>query len=395
MNTQRWNRIMASAIMGLCLCSTAEATITVNTTSDTGTDGDGACSLREAITEVNTPTSTIDCIGAPETIDFMLPDPSTITLSMDLPTLDRPVKITGPVSASVVVSGNNSSFRIFQLLDSTGAFTISRLTIKDGSSGAGSGAITLNTGNTLLLSDSTVTGSDGIGVFIGTTSILNMERTTVDNNTGNGLQFAINSIGNITNSTISNNKGSGVLVETAAITMLSSTVTLNDDAGLSNNGAAAVQNTILSENAGGNCTGTQPVTSLGYNLEDTNICVFTNTGDLVDTNPLLGPLQNNGGPTLTHALTGGIGASRAINAGVPTPACGTAPFDVDQRGAIRPDGSDCDIGAYERQPGDSRGGGSGSGCSSRAGKNAVFDPTLWILVLVSCIYLGYRRSYPS
>ena len=37
------------------------------------------------------------------------------------------------------------------------------------------------------------------------------------------------------------------------------------------------------------------------------------------------------------------------------------------------------------------GGGGGGGCSSPAGKGAAFDPTLWLLVLVSCIYLGYRR----
>ena len=60
------------------------------------------------------------------------------------------------------------------------------------------------------------------------------------------------------------------------------------------------------------------------------------------TNPLLGPLADNGGPTRTHALLAG---SPAIDtaAGCPPPA-------ADQRGVARPRGTACDIGAYEFQP---------------------------------------------
>jgi len=57
------------------------------------------------------------------------------------------------------------------------------------------------------------------------------------------------------------------------------------------------------------------------------------------TNPLLGPLQNNGGQTQTHALLTG---SPAIDAGTNT-GCPT----TDQRGIARPQGATCDIGAFE------------------------------------------------
>jgi hypothetical protein len=57
-------------------------------------------------------------------------------------------------------------------------------------------------------------------------------------------------------------------------------------------------------------------------------------------NPLLGPLQNNGGPTQTHALLAGSPAIDAVTSGCPPP-------PTDQRGVLRPQGAACDIGAYE------------------------------------------------
>jgi len=54
-------------------------------------------------------------------------------------------------------------------------------------------------------------------------------------------------------------------------------------------------------------------------------------------------LQDNGGPTWTHALLPG---SSAIDA-IPPANC---PVDTDQRGVTRPQGNNCDIGAYEWQP---------------------------------------------
>ena len=58
------------------------------------------------------------------------------------------------------------------------------------------------------------------------------------------------------------------------------------------------------------------VISLGYNLSNDNGNGFlTGPGDQIDTDPLLGPLQDNGGVTLTHALLPG---SPAVDAGDPS-----------------------------------------------------------------------------
>jgi hypothetical protein len=93
--------------------------------------------------------------------------------------------------------------------------------------------------------------------------------------------------------------------------------------------------------------------SLGFNLEGRDQCGFGAAGDIVDTDPQLGPLQDNGGPTATMALAT---TSPAVDRGA---AFGLA---TDQRGLPRPfdfssapnssaagaDGSD--IGAFELQP---------------------------------------------
>src|SRR4029077_287412 len=69
------------------------------------------------------------------------------------------------------------------------------------------------------------------------------------------------------------------------------------------------------------------VTSHGYNLSsDDGGGVLNGPGDQINTNPVLGPLQNNGGPTFTHELLPG---SPAIDAGDPN---FTPPPFFDQRG---------------------------------------------------------------
>jgi hypothetical protein len=91
--------------------------------------------------------------------------------------------------------------------------------------------------------------------------------------------------------------------------------------------------------------------SLGFNLEDTNTCGFTQPGDQHGINPMLDVLTANGGPTQTMALLTG---SPAIDAGL-----SSGGETADQRTLTRPvdlcavpnasDGDGTDIGAYEVQ----------------------------------------------
>lgn len=119
-----------------------------------------------------------------------------------------------------------------------------------------------------------------------------------------------------------------------------------------------IRNTIISGNTPGNC-GTNParlITSLGNNLDSGNQCNFNALGDKANTNPRLGTLSLNGGPTRTIPLYGG---SPAIDA-ADNAYCGM----WDQRGfsgsvndilSRNVDGNGdgiltCDMGAFEYYP---------------------------------------------
>ncbi|MCX6543191.1 MAG: PxKF domain-containing protein [Acidobacteria bacterium] len=84
--------------------------------------------------------------------------------------------------------------------------------------------------------------------------------------------------------------------------------------------------------------------SYGYNLcSDDGAGLLTDPTDRINTDPMLGPLADNGGLTFTHALLAG---SPAIDAGSATDIDG-APVTTDQRGVARPQRGGYDIGALE------------------------------------------------
>jgi hypothetical protein len=101
-------------------------------------------------------------------------------------------------------------------------------------------------------------------------------------------------------------------------------------------------NVIIANSTGGDCYGTLHIES-SHNLiaNEFEICglVHNNDGNVIGFSPNLAPLDDNGGFTKTHALLAG---SPAINAGTSIGCPAT-----DQRGIARPQGTTCDIGAYE------------------------------------------------
>jgi hypothetical protein len=194
----------------------------------------------------------------------------------------------------------------------------------------------------------------------------------------------------ITNSTISGNHagtnlpGSGYgggIYNYGILTITNSSVTGNNvsgkqpsgwGGGIGNQGSVEIRNSTFSDNYAGvqggtihgltfgiansilnagspeNISSGSAVNSHGYNVcSDGGGGYLNGPGDQINTNPLLGPLQDNGGPTFTHELLAG---SPAIDAGDPK---FTPPPFYDQRGPDfwRIRNNRIDIGSFEVQNG--------------------------------------------
>ncbi|MEW6212929.1 MAG: choice-of-anchor Q domain-containing protein [Acidobacteriota bacterium] len=329
------------------------ATITVTNTYDSG-----AGSLRQAITDA----------AAGDTIDFSVT--GTITLTTGELTIDKDLIITGPGAMSLTVSGNNAS-RVFNIASGVTA-TISSLTISNGSASGVGGGI-LNAG-TLTIQNSTLSGnsaSSGGSGGDGGGGIRNNGTLTITNSTLSGNSAAatngggggIRNDGTVTiqNSTLSGNSAGsfgGGIFNNGTTTIQNSTLSGNsassNGGGIFNSGGTAnIKNSIVADStSGGDCGGAGSFnTSGGANFSTDSSCPGFNQVPSTGMGGLnLGPLQNNGGPTFTHALLTG---SVAIDAATDCTDFDDNPIFTDQRGIARPIDGDgdfgplCDAGAYE------------------------------------------------
>ncbi|MFK7956877.1 MAG: choice-of-anchor Q domain-containing protein [Lysobacterales bacterium] len=229
-----------------------------------------------------------------------------------------------------------------------GFVTLSDVTVSGNTADIGS-AFSSKAGVVQVL-DSTITNhSIGLSTVLveGATQVT-LANSLVEGNLSFAVIYARNG-GNLTlsNVTISNNRvfsNYNVVNVRSSATIESSTITGNTSSsagsavGVSLGGALELSNSIIAGHdtydcvAGANST----ITLNNNNIFQTGNCV-QNAVNNITTDPELGPLADNGGPTLTHAL---VPTSPAINAGDSN----CAP--TDQRGFARDDGQ-CDIGAFE------------------------------------------------
>ena len=198
-----------------------------------------------------------------------------------------------------------------------------------------------------------------------------VDRTSIVNNYAGNSGGGVFSSGTltITSSTVSTNgyesaqssvvtfKGGGLFIDAGTAKLESVTVTHNaseSGGGIFNQASLEIDNTIVAGNQAfpapdgqnlGTITGTNNL--VGDNTSGSNGSenFLPPTGNLINVDPLLGPLGDHGGTTPTHGL---LPASPAIDASYTEIVAGVPP--IDQRGEPRIIGSRVDIGAFESQP---------------------------------------------
>lgn len=366
--------------LSMALVATA-ATITVTTTVDED-DGDAnpangaGTSLREAI---NHPTAGDDIV-------FAAGVTGTLTLTLGELTINKNLTITGPGADVLTVSGNNTS-RVFFISYGNFDVIISGLTVADGNSGEGGGIRwvsegTLTINNCTFFSNESNAGGAGRLDGFGTVNInnstffentgangalrleevtLNVTNSTFFNNTADRLGGAITateeSVANISNCTISGNTSNGSVADSGGGGGIALFVGPN---------AVNIKNTIVVGNNAPNRPATAdilvgsgprlgPMVSADFNLFGV---VSSNPGTFIpaanDQIAVTAAQVNLGalaieapGTTATLPLqAGSIAIDGITNVAQCTDVQGNA-IATDQRGVTRPQGTFCDIGAYE------------------------------------------------
>jgi hypothetical protein len=274
--------------------------------------------------------------------------------------LSSEVEITDSTVSNNIADGEGGGIHV-----SGGKVTISNSTFINNNSGfGGSGGIRIANAtdtseifNSSIISNKSINGVGGLEVANApvriTGSTIARNRSSDD---AGGINLTSGSL-EINQCTVSNNvggEGSAILISGGALSIKASTVVSNTsnfpNAGALHirGGSVHINSSVIAINktfSGAAIDIKGAVTSDGFNLIGSSngaIIGGNRTGDRTDLDPLLGPLQNNGGPTLTHAPLPG---SPVINNGD-----SSLPRTIDQRGFPRPAGGPPDIGAFEIQP---------------------------------------------
>jgi hypothetical protein len=295
------------------------------------------------------------------------------------------------------------------VFDQGGTLTIDRSTISDNQSGGDAGGVFIENfmggRGVATITDSTISGNTSpfgrFGGGISNGGVLTIERSTLSGNTsgraGGGVatqSFADPGTGQLTlvDSTVENNTTNGDGFEGGAVyrnvrsdtpvLLVNDTITGNtafpgnavhpgSPGGITSNDGTQVFNTIVAGNFGEpgheNCGTTSPFVG-DHNLEDMDTCGFHNPGDIVNSDPLLTALEDNGGPTLTRQPIPNSPAVGAADASKCPP--------TDQRGVPYFSPNPCDIGAVDTaRPGPPPAGGGATGSGAAISKLGVHPTT--------------------
>jgi uncharacterized repeat protein (TIGR01451 family) len=353
----------AGLLLGLALLMTASgaqaATLTVSTTSDPPsppTCEAGSCTLRAAIALANSDlgNDTIQIPAGEYKLNPAAGGQLSITASMTLAGAGARVTTIRAASNSQIFIVSAGTVALDDL-----TLTGAKVALEGGAvQGEGTAVLTIERD---IITKNEVVGGDGGGIHTAFTlsgiGKLLIDSSTVSENSADG-GGGLDGPGPITvvNSTFTGNHvvNNGAAMEVERTTLVNDTISGNECGGGESFGEGCgggvrylekeftTHDTIIAYNKDqsgnvDNCLGSVPTT--GPNLENGTDCKFSIKG-----NPLLGSLEENGGPTPTMLLGAG---SPAIEAGT-NETCAK----LDQRGGARPAtaGAQCDLGAVEVTP---------------------------------------------
>jgi hypothetical protein len=407
--SQRVSSILL-ALLGLsAFCGAHGATLVVAPGAAAVVDGDGECSLIEAIDNANADAALHpDCpagsgadvivlaTGSTHTLTTVIESVRSLDLPFGLPQITSAITIRG--NKSVIERSRAADTPPFGLFDvaTTGTLNLrgiaarnakafyaietgGRMTLENSSvsgntgggaffnhdfgilrvvnsalfgnstpDGSGLGGGIFNRGDARIIRSSITGNSVGVGggIYNNGGSVILDHATIANNSAGEGGGIYHGGKLTAVNSTLSGNSSirdaGGVFVQHGTATFINSTLAGNTSQGpgggvLHQFGTLNLTNTIIvNSQSGGDCMIAGG--SIGTNVN--NLVGDGGCGAAVVGDPKLGPLANNGGSTLTHALLAG---SRAIDTGADCSR--TLTNGVDQRGLKRD--LHCDIGAVE------------------------------------------------
>jgi hypothetical protein len=245
-------------------------------------------------------------------------------------------------------SVSNNDARWGAGISNLGMMTLNRITMK--ANGAHFQSSAIENVETMTIVDCVI--------YENPAGIINFGELTMRNSTvtGNGAGIVTTGALALTNTTVSANPQSGILVFHGTVALLNSTVAdgIHANVLFEDSPRTILAAATLIHGACEQLGDQVSWISHGYNVESPgDTCGFDQPTDKASISPddlKLGPLQDNGGSTETHALLAG---SIALDV-IPGPSCVDAndqPLTTDQRGEPRPEpgGTMCDVGAFELQ----------------------------------------------
>jgi hypothetical protein len=263
-------------------------------------------------------------------------DPTAVASGGGISNTGNMIIIAGTVQGNLgFYSGGGIDNGNTGMLTITGSTISGNRTDNPGHPGGSGGGIV--NGGTMTIQDSTISGNTatggnfegyGGGIYGNNNTIINSTITGNSAVRGGGVAGG----GNIAHTTFSSNSANvagGTLYLTSSLELGNAILKAGaSGVNIFNNGGSLITH--------------------GYNISsDDGSGLLNGPGDQINTDPMLGPLQDNGGPTFTHALLPG---SPAIDAGDPK---FTPPPYYDQRGPVfwRMRDGRIDSGSFEVQTG--------------------------------------------